>query len=1110
MLSQAAGLPLTVSPGDATNVPPSFACYLAPPTATSQVCTPGSGMCRGPRPAPRALGQGRTPAAPAPEAAAPVAVGPARARGKRPGPRPGEGAAAWPGAGRAGRLRGGQEAAAAPRPPEPGPRSGEPMWNFLAGRAPSCCCREGRGGGGGGGAALRSHAASGRDPAGSRRRGAWAAALGPRCPAPEPPPAPEQPMEAPRAPAAGLRRPGRAGGALLLLLLLSWGAAQELSPRGRNVCRAPGLSGSVCCPGWRQQGVECLIAVCEGNFTCKENEVCVRPSECRCRHGYFGANCDTKCPRQFWGPDCKEMCSCHPNGQCEDVTGQCTCNLNRWGPKCENACLCKHGKCDQKTGKCTCEPNWWGPQCSSSCYCSLNSQCDQQTGTCICQPGWWGRGCNNQCSCNNSPCEQFTGRCQCRERTFGPRCDRYCQCYKGKCNQVDGTCTCEPGYRGKYCREPCPAGFYGQGCRRRCGQCKGLQPCTIVDGRCLACEAGWNGTKCDQACSSGFYGDGCEKICPPCKDGHTCNHINGKCSHCNPGWIGDRCEAKCRNGTYGENCAFVCSDCFNGECHFETGRCLCRAGSHGTYCNLTCPAGQYGINCAESCSCHDDTCDPLTGACHMEANQRMGVIAAGALLALLLILLLSLLCCCCVCRKKEEAQGANQDPAASKKSPGRLCGRFSRISMKLPRIPLHRQKLPKVVESLAESKERGPACSPVEKLAPSISAEEAGEYTFLKETGSVKAFQADSSETPLLKSSDSERSSCGSGSTSAALYAKIARLSKQSKEEDENALETKSPEVNGKSPSPERTKPPPPDPSTKPKVSWIHGKYNSNQSNSLPAPGRSPERAALQPDGAEHTQGLAKRKRSPSETSAGLHGKADEKGNTRSKEKALKHLKELSLPEGKTSFSGEPQSPSKPKQKTKASSEQLENINGAVQNALKKMGTYHSDRKGGEGKEVPRSPSHSKPWSEAIHPHLSLEAATLLAAQLKEKTQSLNRGDGSARQNGVSSLQSQREKPTPPQKAKRSVATSSSQKSSKPALPTSPNLQKLISPVSEATVNEAKRAEKQNSSSSSQEHAPLSDQPSKKTPIKKPPRKKSREATLEQPKATVIPPQTVQ
>lgn len=89
----------------------------------------------------------------------------------------------------------------------------------------------------------------------------------------------------------------------------------------------------MCCAGWKQQGDECGIgewdilgtwaegvrsvgggteprrewggwtqgssgpllsaAVCEGNSTCSENEVCVRPGECRCRHGYFGANCDT-------------------------------------------------------------------------------------------------------------------------------------------------------------------------------------------------------------------------------------------------------------------------------------------------------------------------------------------------------------------------------------------------------------------------------------------------------------------------------------------------------------------------------------------------------------------------------------------------------------------------------------------------------------------------------------------------------------------------------------------------------------------------------------------------------------------------------------------------
>ncbi|XP_053815667.1 scavenger receptor class F member 2 isoform X1 [Vidua chalybeata] len=904
----------------------------------------------------------------------------------------------------------------------------------------------------------------------------------------------------------------------------------------------------VCCLGWRQQGSECLIAVCEGNFTCKENEVCVRPGECRCRHGYFGANCDTKCPRQFWGPDCKEMCTCHPNGQCEDVTGQCTCNLNRWGPKCENICLCKHGKCDQKTGKCTCEPNWWGPQCSSSCYCSHNSQCDQQTGNCLCQPGWWGRGCNNQCSCNNSPCEQFTGRCQCRERTFGPRCDRYCQCYKGKCNQVDGTCTCEPGYRGKYCREPCPAGFYGQGCRRRCGQCKSLQPCTVADGRCLTCEAGWNGTKCDQPCSPGFYGEGCEKLCPPCRDGHTCNHINGKCSHCNPGWIGDRCETKCRNGTYGENCAFVCNDCVNGQCHFETGQCLCHPGSHGTYCNLTCPPGRYGANCAEVCGCHDGACDPLTGACHMEANQRMGVIGAGALLALLLILLLSLLCCCCVCRKKDEASGSSQDPAAAKKPPRRLCGRFSRIGMKLPRIPLRRQKLPKVMvahhdlentlncsfieppsiveqpspswssrgsfssfdttdegpvycvpheESMGDSRDRGTPASPGDKLVAPISGEDAGEYMFLKETGSVRAFPTDSSETPLLKSSDSERSSCGSGSAGAALYARVARLSKQSKEEEDATAEPHSPE---KPPSPERTKPRPPDPATKPKVSWIHGRYNSSQSNSLPAPSQSPEQVAARSGSPEQGQGLAKRKRSPSETSANVHGRVEEKGGARSKEKAQKQPKDPGVPEGKSSLSREPQSPSKPKQRSKAGSEPMETINGAVQNAFRKMGTFQPERRAGDTRDAPCSPSTSKPRSEPLHPQLASE----LAAQLKEKTQSLNKGDGGIRANGVGA---QREKPTPPQKAKRSAAAG--QKTSKPLLPTSPHLQKLIPAAAETAAREPKWMEKP-SAGSGQDQTLLTEQTAKKTPIKKPPRKKSREASLEPPRAAAVPAQAVQ
>lgn len=45
-------------------------------------------------------------------------------------------------------------------------------------------------------------------------------------------------------------------------------------------------------------------AVCEGNFTCKENEVCVRPNECRCRHGYFGAKCETSESSKHLGAPC--------------------------------------------------------------------------------------------------------------------------------------------------------------------------------------------------------------------------------------------------------------------------------------------------------------------------------------------------------------------------------------------------------------------------------------------------------------------------------------------------------------------------------------------------------------------------------------------------------------------------------------------------------------------------------------------------------------------------------------------------------------------------------------------------------------------------------------
>ncbi|XP_041856574.1 scavenger receptor class F member 2 isoform X2 [Melanotaenia boesemani] len=923
--------------------------------------------------------------------------------------------------------------------------------------------------------------------------------------------------------------------------------SQELNPKGRNVCRAPGSSGLVCCSGWGQLGDECLTPLCQGNFTCKENEVCVRPNECRCRHGYFGASCDTKCPTQFWGPDCKGKCNCYPNGQCDDLTGECTCNHNRWGPNCKNACLCQNGKCDQNTGKCTCHHGYWGHQCNNACYCSINSICDTVTGRCLCNPGWTGRNCAIQCNCNNSPCDQFTGRCQCRERLWGPRCERQCQCIHGKCNQADGSCTCTPGYRGKLCREPCPAGFYGQNCRNRCGHCKGQQPCKVTEGRCITCDRGWNGTRCDQLCSKGFFGENCQEVCPTCKDGHHCDPIHGKCSHCNPGWIGDRCEVRCPNGTYGENCENNCSHCFNGICHVVTGECLCDPGFYGTFCNMTCPPGQYGVNCNQTCPCHDKNCDPVSGACHLYPNQRMGVIAAGSLVSFLLIVLLSLLCCCCLCRHKENH---------NKKAKRILCGRFSRISTKLPRIPLRRQKLPKVVahhdpentfncsfieppsvadqpspsswssqesfssfesedegpvyyvpheESVSESKEKQSLSLPAEKLEEDLNDDDAGEYTSLKDTSVTKP---DGSEQPFLKSSDSEASNSSSESTTVRLYACITRPSKHSKEDEGSGKDgdgTPTPEAkrNGKPPpSPGKPKPRPPDPSTKPKLSWIHG-------NSTGSP--QPE----QQGGVKALAAPKEKKRSSSDGSS----KSDEWEKI--KEKCQDHQKKQDGKE--TDAKGSP-SKLKPLRRKKSGDEHsspshMEHISGVVQNALKMISGFHSASPEKKSADNPKQTTKEPPKSpKVMHPHMNSEAATLLAAQLKEKTQSINRNEGTglSKTNGLSPPKGNREKPTPPQKAKRTVLGGLSQQgSTKPLLPTTSSLQKMVMPVTNNFgTPEAKSPEKQDLNGSKRGN--LLDVTPKKTPIKKPPRKKGKEGTLDTPesktpqqKTAIMPPQVV-
>lgn len=407
-------------------------------------------------------------------------------------------------------------------------------------------------------------------------------------------------------------------------------------------------------------------------------------------------------------------------------------------------------------------------------------------------------------------------------------------------------------------------------------------------------------------------------------------------------------------------------------------------------------------------------------------------------------------------------------------------------------------------ESVNDTKEKRSPSPATEKPEAVLNEEDAGEYTSLKDTSIAKP---EGSEQPLLKSSDSEGSTSGSESTTAALYARIARLSKQSKEDDGSGKDgdgTPTPEAkrNGKPPpSPGKPKPRPPDPSTKPKVSWIHG--NTTGSPQLEQ-GQGGMKALAVPK---------EKKRSSSDGS----GRSEE--HQKMKEKSREQQKRQ-----ESEVNGSP-SKHKPLRGKKSGDEHsspshMEHINGVVQNALKKISSFHSsssEKKNADSpKETPKEPPKSP---KVIHPHMNSEAATLLAAQLKEKTQSINRNEGTGltKTNGLSTPKGNREKPTPPQKAKRTPSSGLSQQgSTKPLLPTSSSLQKMVAPVTTDLGNpETKSPEKQDLNGS-RAGDPMLDPTPKKTPIKKPPRKKGKEGTLDtsesktpQQKTAIMPPQVV-
>ncbi|XP_047688139.1 scavenger receptor class F member 1 isoform X1 [Prionailurus viverrinus] len=493
---------------------------------------------------------------------------------------------------------------------------------------------------------------------------------------------------------------------LLVSLLLLWTQGTQgsnLDPNGRHVCTAGSPSAELqCCPGWRQKDQECTIPICEGLDACREDEVCVKPGLCRCKPGFFGAQCNSRCPSQYWGPDCRETCACHPHGQCEPATGVCHCQAERWGSRCEFQCDCgPHGRCDAATGACRCEPGWWSPTCRRPCQCNpAVARCDQTNGSCRCEPGWWGRRCSFRCACHGSPCAQETGRCVCRSGRWGPECRYECECVRGRCNAVSGLCACPPGFRGARCELPCPAGSYGPHCRDSCGHCKQNKPCSADTGSCESCEPGWNGTQCHQPCPPGTFGESCRKQCPHCRLGEACQADTGHCQRCDPGWLGPRCEDPCPLGTFGEGCTSTCPTCVQGACDAVTGECVCDVGYWGPSCNTSCPSGFHGNNCSIPCECPGGSCHPVSGACQLGPHGQDAALIAGILVPLLLLLLGIAFCaCCCWAARLDPKDRPARDEAAVSRVKIQVWGALTSLGSALPCGSLSSHKLPWVTVS---------------------------------------------------------------------------------------------------------------------------------------------------------------------------------------------------------------------------------------------------------------------------------------------------------------------------------------------------------------------------------------------------------------------------
>lgn len=349
-----------------------------------------------------------------------------------------------------------------------------------------------------------------------------------------------------------------------------------------------GSATCVCDAGYTGDGRNCM-PICQ---TPCVHGTCSAPDTCSCDLGWTGTLCDTDC-------------DCNFHSHCSQGVGQCdTCQHNTMGEQCQTckpgyfgnatvgvpdacqACQCnQHGDCDSVTGACSCDAVTQGPTCEQcvpgfygdardggACVAFCNNTRNRVA---LLQPsGWIGSGPNYTCSPGSSTgmiaCYDISVACSfallrpnnlpasARVRLTVTSMETECgydtitvfdggSLFAPALGSVSGT-VAPPvissstgdgllvhwfsdvgfvlrGFRAFYEWQLCP------------GNCSGHGTC-LTNGTCQ-CETGYRGEDCSLAV--------CPDNCNAAFDQGVCDAVRGRCN-CAPGFEGEDCSRPVLNG----------------------------------------------------------------------------------------------------------------------------------------------------------------------------------------------------------------------------------------------------------------------------------------------------------------------------------------------------------------------------------------------------------------------------------------------------------------------------------------------------------------------------------------------------------------------------------